>query len=177
MRQTSTVRSTTPSRRETTKLVVALLVLAVGSHFAFPPAVGLGAVILFGGLAALFLCGICVPSTFRRGLQVVPGGFEVWRALRKPLLVKYEEVESIVAIARGDGNTNDELIFRVVTRTGAISVHEYDFYVTGVFDDLARLKGFNQAAFESASRHEASLRDWLVGKQFSLYVRGARTDA
>jgi len=177
VRQTSTVRSTAPSRRETAKLVLALLVFAVGSHFAFPPAVGLGAIVLFGSLAALFLCGICFPSSFRRGLQVVPGGFEVCRPLHKPLLVKYEEIESIVAVARGEGDTSDELTFRVVTRAGAISINEYDFYVTGVFDDLAKLNGFNQAAFESASRHEASFHDWLVGKQFSLYVRGSRTDA
>lgn len=177
VRQTSTVRSTVPSRPETVKLVVALLVLAVGSYFAFPPVIGLGAIVLFGGLAALFLCGVFFPSSFLHGLQVVPGGFEIWRPLHKSLLIKYEEIESIVAVARGDGETNDELTFRVVTRTGAISVHEYDFYVTGVLDDLAKLNGFNQAAFDSASRHDASLRDRLVGKHFSLYVRSERTDA
>jgi hypothetical protein len=150
-----------------------LLVFAVGSQFALPPAVGLGAGLLFGGLAALFLCGIFFPSSFRRGLQVVPGGFEVCRPLRKPLLFKYEEIESLVAVARGDGATNDELTFRVVTRTGEVSVHEYDFYVTGVLDEFAKLNGFNQAAFEAASRHDASLRDRLVGRQFR-FIFGVR---
>ena len=111
MRQTSPVQSTAPSRREAAKLVLAMLVFAVGSYFAFPPVVGLAALVLFGGLAALFLCGICFPSSFRRGLKVVPGGFEVWRPLRKALLIGYEEIKAIVAVARGDGNTSDERRF------------------------------------------------------------------
>jgi hypothetical protein len=175
--QTSTVQSTAPARREAAKLVLAMLVFAVGSYFAFPPVVGLAALVLFGGLAALFLCGICFPSSFLRGLTVVPGGFEVWRPLRKALRIRYEEIEAIAAVAHGGGDTSDELTFQVTTRTRKVSVHEYDFYVTGVFGELAQLDGFNQTAFDAASHHDASFRDWLIGKKFLLYVRGARTDA
>jgi hypothetical protein len=157
--------------------VVVLLVFAGASHFSFPAWLALSATFLFLSLALLFLCGICFPASFRRGIQVVADGFQVWRPLRKPSLVRYSEIKSIVAVARGDGENNDELTFCFGTPNAKLSVYDHDLYVTGVFDQLTQIPGFNQAAFDRASSHEATLRDWLFGRRFSLLSQREHRDS
>ena len=173
----STIRTSAPSRLEACKAVVAMLVFAGGVFFALPGWISVAASFLFLCLALLFLSSLVFPAKFRQGVQVVDCGFEVWRPLRKPLTLRYKEINEVVAVCRGAGENNDELIFLVKTASASASVLDHDIYVTGVLDSLASLPGFNPDEFDCASNHRATFRDLVFGKRFSIYVAGSRAAA
>ena len=170
----STVRFTVPKAGD---IVAPFLLSATAAAFVGATAnswLAYSLAVVIALVAAVFLLGILAPGKFKRGVCVSEDGFEVWRPLRRAIVIRYSDVVSVTAVARGDGDTNDDLIFRIGTRPATVSLEDADLFNTSVFDALRQIPGFSEASYAAARSHRATLLQALFGQRFTLLVRGYR---
>ncbi len=167
----STVRSTVPKAGD---IIAPFLLTATAAAFALATAdswLAYSLAVVIALVAVVFLLGILAPRKFKRGVSVSEGGFEVWRPLRRAILIRYSDVVSVTAIARGDGDTNDDLIFRVGTRRASVSLEDADLLNTCVLDGLRQIPGFSEANYAAARSHRATPLQAIFGRRFTLLDR------
>jgi len=128
-------------------------------------------VMMIALVAAVLLRGMLAPGRFRRGVCVVEGGFDVWRPLCRPILIRYDEVISVTAISLGDGDTNDDLLFQNLHAASDRLVADADLFGTSVFDGLQLIAGFSMASDAAARSHRATSLQALFGQRFALLDR------
>ena len=167
----TTLRPTIPGRRDTTLLALSQLVIAIFAVLLKPALLGYGIAALCFSAGAIFLSGLLFPHRFIKGVRVSASGFELWRPLRNPLSIPYAEIEKIVAVCHGEGDTSDELTFVVHTKSAQASVEEVDLHSTELFRNLSSLPGFLQSEFQRAASHNATFIETVVGKRFTIFEK------
>lgn len=167
----STLRPTIPGWKETSLLAMSQFAVALVVLFLWPDWLGYSIATVCCAAGAVFVTGLLAPSRFRRGVRTTSTGFELWRPLCNPVHIVYEDIEKIVAVSRGEGDSGDELNFVVHTKVSRASILEFDLYSTELFQRLSSLPGFLQSEFERAANHEATFLQAIVGKRFMLLDR------
>lgn len=129
--------------------------------------VGLLVCLAFG---SLFLVALLFPSVTKQGVNVEPHGFEVRRPFRKVKFIPFEQIENIIAIARGDGPLGEDVSFLFFTSDSQVNVSEYELYQSGLLEALKTNPHFMPHAYREALNHTPRGFDLVVGKRFQVWA-------
>lgn len=122
--------------------------------------------------ALLFLVALVLPDQFRRGVRAMPDGFEVWRPLRRPVVIRYGDIRGLAVVAHGCDDPGNAMVFHIITAKVRIRVPDIDLHGTSVLDHLYVLPGFSGSAYQEALNVEVTGLHWLTGRRFVLLGNG-----
>lgn len=120
-------------------------------------------------MCGLFLWALVAPGRFVKGIRLVEDGFEWWRPLRSPVLVRYADITQMEAVCHGDCSGGDDMSFVFHTAVHKGELTEDDVYGTLIFRYVAELPGYMPERFQEALNHKPNWCHEVVGGKFTIY--------